>query len=232
MRSTSCLFNVQSPPSTRIIGSHLGSEQLSTRTTVYRGCRNRYLQDEPRKRTPNWRRQKHFAGLRDGNRRPTVGPRLPSESQEIEREILNRGVSAFNALNHSNFTNHIGSIRSPLFRMPTTAPAAQADAVRCSISVLATRDVGFASGKDQKTALSETDSSQTAPDALFPTTDLGESAARSVNTLTFVWLMIRDPHSARCTVLLSVRLQRGEDDRRRLLDDFQRSSQERGVAVI
>jgi hypothetical protein len=40
-------------------------------------------------------------------------------------KILNLGVSAFNVLNHANFTNYIGSIRSPLFGTPTTALAAR-----------------------------------------------------------------------------------------------------------
>ena len=37
--------------------------------------------------------------------------------------ILNIGVSGFNVLNHANFTNYIGSIRSPLFGQPTAALA-------------------------------------------------------------------------------------------------------------
>ena len=35
--------------------------------------------------------------------------------------LLNFGVSAFNVLNHANFTNYVGSIRSPFFGTATTA---------------------------------------------------------------------------------------------------------------
>lgn len=38
-------------------------------------------------------------------------------------KILNLVVSAFNVLNHANYTNYIGSIRSPLFGTLTTALA-------------------------------------------------------------------------------------------------------------
>ena len=38
-------------------------------------------------------------------------------------KVLNIGVSGFNVLNHANFTNYIGSIRSPLFEQPTAALA-------------------------------------------------------------------------------------------------------------
>ncbi|MEO6803374.1 MAG: TonB-dependent receptor [Granulicella sp.] len=47
---------------------------------------------------------------------------LNHEKQE-NTKILNLGVSAFNVLNHANFTNYIGSIRSPLFGTATTALA-------------------------------------------------------------------------------------------------------------
>jgi hypothetical protein len=40
-----------------------------------------------------------------------------------DAKILNFGVSSFNVLNHTNFTNYIGSIRSPLFGTATTALA-------------------------------------------------------------------------------------------------------------
>lgn len=36
-------------------------------------------------------------------------------------KLLNIGVSGFNVLNHANYTNYIGSIRSPLFGQPTAA---------------------------------------------------------------------------------------------------------------
>ncbi|WP_419805378.1 TonB-dependent receptor domain-containing protein [Terriglobus sp.] len=36
-------------------------------------------------------------------------------------KLLNIGVSAFNVLNHANFTNYIGSVRSPLFGSATRA---------------------------------------------------------------------------------------------------------------
>ena len=38
-------------------------------------------------------------------------------------KLLNIGVSGFNVLNHANYTNYIGSIRSPLFGQPTAALA-------------------------------------------------------------------------------------------------------------
>lgn len=36
-------------------------------------------------------------------------------------KLLNLGVSGFNILNHPNFSNFIGSVRSPLYQQPTTA---------------------------------------------------------------------------------------------------------------
>lgn len=44
------------------------------------------------------------------------------EKQE-NAKVVNVGVSAFNVLNHANFTNYIGSIRSPLFGTATAALA-------------------------------------------------------------------------------------------------------------
>jgi hypothetical protein len=38
-------------------------------------------------------------------------------------KVLNLGLSAFNVLNHANFTNYVGSVTSPLFRQPTAALA-------------------------------------------------------------------------------------------------------------
>jgi hypothetical protein len=38
-------------------------------------------------------------------------------------KFLNFGVSAFNVLNHANYTNYIGTQGSPLFRQPTAALA-------------------------------------------------------------------------------------------------------------
>jgi len=38
-------------------------------------------------------------------------------------KVLNVGISAFNVLNRTNFTDYVGSIRSPLFKQPTSALA-------------------------------------------------------------------------------------------------------------
>jgi hypothetical protein len=40
-------------------------------------------------------------------------------------KLLSAGVSAFNVLNHANFTNYIGALSSPLFGQPTAALAAR-----------------------------------------------------------------------------------------------------------
>ncbi|MFC6644661.1 TonB-dependent receptor domain-containing protein [Granulicella cerasi] len=43
-----------------------------------------------------------------------------------QAKILNLGVSGFNVLNHANFSNFIGNVRSPLYKQATTAlPARQ-----------------------------------------------------------------------------------------------------------
>jgi hypothetical protein len=38
-------------------------------------------------------------------------------------KVLNFGVSAFNVLNHTNYTTYVGTVTSPLFRQPTAAMA-------------------------------------------------------------------------------------------------------------
>jgi hypothetical protein len=38
-----------------------------------------------------------------------------------DQKLITPGISAFNILNHPNFTDYIGNIRSSLFRQPTTA---------------------------------------------------------------------------------------------------------------
>jgi hypothetical protein len=38
-----------------------------------------------------------------------------------DQKLITPGISAFNILNHPNFTDHIGNIRSSLFRQRTTA---------------------------------------------------------------------------------------------------------------
>jgi hypothetical protein len=42
-----------------------------------------------------------------------------------DTKVLNLGVSAFNVLNHTNLTNFVGNLRSPLFRQATAALAAR-----------------------------------------------------------------------------------------------------------
>jgi hypothetical protein len=46
-----------------------------------------------------------------------------NNAKKESAKILNLGVSAFNVINHANFTNYIGSVRSPLFGTATTALA-------------------------------------------------------------------------------------------------------------
>jgi hypothetical protein len=38
-------------------------------------------------------------------------------------KVLNFRVSAFNVLNHANYTSYVGTVSSPLFRQPVAAMA-------------------------------------------------------------------------------------------------------------
>jgi hypothetical protein len=46
-----------------------------------------------------------------------------TKDQDDKAKILSAGISAFNVLNHTNFTSYIGSLSSSLFGQPTAALA-------------------------------------------------------------------------------------------------------------
>ena len=62
------------------------------------------------------------AGTQDFDALWEHGFRLGKATGDDAR-LINLGVSAFNVLNHPNFTNYAGSIRSSLFKQPTAAQA-------------------------------------------------------------------------------------------------------------
>jgi hypothetical protein len=46
-----------------------------------------------------------------------------NKAKKESAKILNLSISSFNVLNHANFTNYIGTVRSPLFGTATAALA-------------------------------------------------------------------------------------------------------------
>jgi hypothetical protein len=43
------------------------------------------------------------------------------KGKEDDAKVISLGISAFDILNHPNFTNYVGNIRSSLFMQPTVA---------------------------------------------------------------------------------------------------------------